>query len=85
MLARKCDRCGSFYDIYREDVDGHTVNALVLTVHDVPDGISGSIYEDIPRTWNRSYKVDVCKQCLADVVEFLTPKKGDAQNEVNKK
>ena len=57
MLAKKCDRCGKYYELYKDNY-GH--NGVALTSHDRFECL------------NPNYdKYDLCPECMEKVIEFL--------------
>nr|DAH40802.1 MAG TPA: Rubredoxin evolution, hydrogenase, nickel, energy.86A [Caudoviricetes sp.] len=62
MRARKCDRCGKFYDHYdgsRQFKNGERANALSLIDHDL-DG----------KYWSRM-TYDLCPACMGEFETFI--------------
>lgn len=62
MRAKKCDRCGKFYDHYdgnRQFKDGERANALVLIDRDLDE-----------KYWSRK-TYDLCPACMEEFETFI--------------
>lgn len=62
MLARKCDRCGSFYDHYNKTIDKRVphVNRIMFS----------SSTETDCRIDTIKY-VDLCPSCMKQLIKFI--------------
>lgn len=63
MLAKKCDRCGKLYEIYKSKFaeTSFQINAVSL--------INRSKHEE---TINTSDIYDLCFDCMESLIQFLT-------------
>ena len=64
MLARKCDKCGNYYDVYfmrikRGAGTYETVNGVRLFERSFNDGVSNCL------------AFDLCPECMHKALEFL--------------
>lgn len=58
MNAKKCDRCGKFYDYYNGNKNKESANAIKF-VENARDGVYGcSLY-------------DLCPECMSKLQEWL--------------
>lgn len=64
--ARKCDRCGNFYDPYTKRSDSGPVNSLQLLETSM-DGII--------RQTRKTF--DLCPECMNKIINFLENKEED--------
>lgn len=64
MLAKKCDRCGGYYDRYHylSQIANHKANGIIL-VDDDNDNDNTCI--------SRKY-IDLCPKCLTDFESWMT-------------
>lgn len=65
MLAKKCDKCGSFYEHYdgsRVFKEGEKSNAIMLIDRDLEH-----------KYWGRE-TYDFCPECMAKIQEFIKDK-----------
>lgn len=60
MKARKCDRCGTFYEMYQTSRGTGHANAVRLVEITPTDNT------------NNKDKYDLCSECMAELVNFLT-------------
>lgn len=59
-MAKKCDLCGEFYDVYNAKGDGEHYNSLILTSINIYDVIiDGSDY------------VECCPKCMNTITQML--------------
>lgn len=81
MRAKKCDRCGKFYDHYdgiQQFKNGERANALVLIDRDLDE-----------KYWTRK-TYDLCPACMGDsrhsfaAALFLLPKRGKCDGAIDK-
>lgn len=72
MNAKKCDRCGKYYDSYGINNDPNNTNAIMFVNAD-KDG----------RYFSHEV-IDLCPECKNEVKEFVDNKHGNKNNlEVN--
>ncbi len=65
MRAKKCDRCGKFYDFYagsREFKNTERANAMILIDRDLED-----------KYWSRK-SLDLCQNCMGKLEVFIKNK-----------
>lgn len=70
MLARKCDRCGSFYDHYDKTIDKriHCVNSIRF------------IFSKFDNSSFDSQKLfDLCPSCMKAVIKFIFMEDDDTE------
>ncbi len=74
MNAKKCDRCGEYYDEYKKDINdlparlinpaeicrGDFVNSIIFKGYAVNTGIRGV-----------SGRIDLCPDCMEKLISFL--------------
>ncbi len=74
MLAKKCDRCGEYYDKYHNlsQIGKAKVNGIIL-----------ADYDDDDKTYSNRKDIDLCPRCLNDFESWMTkvPERGDANAE----
>lgn len=70
MIARKCDRCGKFYEPYKEknECSSKDVNGIAF-VHIKTDNTYSGVIKD---------GLDLCHECLMAVIAFV---KGGSKND----
>lgn len=63
MLAKKCDRCGGYYDCYHGKFNGlmRRVNGIILA--DINDN---------SKAYNESKDIELCPNCLNDFQSWMT-------------
>lgn len=68
MTAKKCDRCGSFYDPYTLD------SCQLITEHSSKDSSSEAFrYEVIKdcHPYPDTIKIDLCINCKSELIKWL--------------
>ena len=62
MLARKCDRCGSFYNHYEKIIDKriHCANSIRFIFSKVDDS-----------AFNSQKRFDLCPSCMKQLIKFI--------------
>lgn len=63
MLAKKCDRCGGYYDRYHylSQIANHKANGIVL-----------ADFNDNEDTYYNRKDIDLCPKCLNDFQSWMT-------------
>lgn len=74
MLAKKCDRCGTYYDCYHGKFAG------------VARGVNGIVLADIDdnaKAYDERKDIELCPRCLTDFQSWMTkvPERGIANAE----
>lgn len=69
MLAKKCDRCGEYYDKYHDlsPIAKGKTNGIILVD-----------YDDDDKTFSSRKYIDLCPRCLTDFESWMTkiPERG---------
>lgn len=63
MLAKKCDRCGEYYDRYHH---------LSPIAYDNANGIVLADFNDDNVTYRNRKSIDLCPRCLNDFESWMT-------------
>lgn len=63
MLAKKCDRCGEYYDRY------HYLSPIA---YDKANGIVLADFNDYHYTYCNRKSIDLCPKCLTDFESWMT-------------
>ena len=61
MNAKKCDRCGKYYDYYNFPIHAKEVHGNCITIWNIME----NGYESIAK------KLDLCKSCMLKLEKFL--------------
>lgn len=64
-LCKKCDRCEKMYDNYNIHIGALAVNAIKIVSLSNADAYMSP-----------SMDLDLCPECMSELIKFLTDKKG---------
>lgn len=59
MTAKKCDRCGAYYELYGVKNDAQNCNGFMMLNIDKED------------MYCKHEKIDLCPDCMAKLYEFM--------------